>query len=125
MILRARYHLRACWPPDVGECKAILFVVRLAKSHGLLDVIIESDAQVVISRLSKAALFFSDLDSKGDVLSLNTSINSISFSHVKRDGNIVVHNLARFVPFGVEQCWKNHYPRKVSPYELTDVLSLD
>lgn len=87
MILRARYHLRACWPPDVGECKAILFVVRLAKSHGLLDVIIESDAQVVISRLSRVALFFSDLDFiLGDVISLSTSFRSISLAMLKGMG---------------------------------------
>ena len=117
---------RACWPPDVAECKAILFAVHLARSHGVLDVIIESDAKVVIFRLSKAALFFFDLDSiLGDVISLSMCFNSISFSHVKRDGNAVAHNLARVVLFGVEQCWENHCPREVSPYVLMDILSLD
>lgn len=40
---------RAWWLPDVAKCKAILFAVRLVKSHGLSDVIVESDALVVIS----------------------------------------------------------------------------
>lgn len=116
---------RVCWPPDIAKCKAALFVVRLTKAHGLLAVIIECDAQVVISRLSKAALFFSNLDFIiGDVISLSTSFNSICFSHVKRDENIVAHNLAKVVPFGVEQCWEHHCPREISSYVLIDVFFL-
>ena len=48
--------------------------------------------------------FFSDLDLiLGDVLALCRDFISIDFHHVKRDGNTVAHNLARVVPFGVEQ----------------------
>lgn len=96
------------WPPNVAECKAIMFAVRLAKSHGLLYVIIEYDVLAFIFKLSKAAFFFSsDLDSiLGDVISFRSSFDSISFSHVKRDVNIVglyvAHNLARAVSFDVE-----------------------
>ena len=66
---------RIWWPPNVAECKAIMFAVRIARSHGLSDVIVESDA-LVISRLSKG-FFFSDLDSiLGDVLFLSKNFNS-------------------------------------------------
>ncbi|XP_057249391.1 uncharacterized protein LOC130590835 [Beta vulgaris subsp. vulgaris] len=117
---------QARWPVDIAECKAILFAVRCARSHGFSDVIIESDAMVVVSRLTKGSLFLSDLDSVlGDVLYLSKSLNSVCFSHVRRDGNAVAHNLARVVPLGVEQCWENHCPREVAPYVLMDVLSLD
>ncbi|XP_057246871.1 uncharacterized protein LOC130589579 [Beta vulgaris subsp. vulgaris] len=117
---------RAYWPPDIAECKAILFAVRMAKARGLPNVMVESDALVVISRLSKAALFYFDLDAiMGDVFSLSVCFNAISFNHVKRDGNAVAHHLARVVPFGLEQCWENHCPREVTPYILMDTLSLD
>lgn len=68
-----------------------------------MDVIIESDSQVVTTRLSKEVFFFSDLDSNlGDVLSSCVDFHSIRFLHVKRDENDVIHNLAGVVPFGVE-----------------------
>lgn len=50
--------------------------------------------------------------------------DSLSWSHVKRDGNFVAHHLAKLVPFGVDQVWENHYPSEVAPYLLTDILSL-
>ncbi len=61
--------------------------------------------------LTKTALYFSDLDTiLGDVLEICSVFNFISFTHVKRDENIVAHNLVRVVPFGEEQCWENHVP---------------
>ncbi|XP_010696021.2 uncharacterized protein LOC104908596 [Beta vulgaris subsp. vulgaris] len=97
-----------------------------AKQHGLKEVIIESDAQVLVSRLSSAALFHSDLDAiLGDIVSLCSWFNVIHFSHVRRDGNAVAHHLTKVVPFGYEQRWEFHCPSVVSPYVLMDVLSLD
>ena len=117
---------KARWSADIAKCKAILLAVRCARSHGISDVIVESDALVAVTRLTKGSLFLSDLDSVlGDVIFLSKSLNSIYFSHVRRDGNTVAHNLTRVVPFGVEQCWVNHCPREVAPYVLMDVLSLD
>ena len=75
-------------------------VVRLGKRYKLKD----SDCQVVINRLSKSAIFLSDLDNiLHDILSSNASFSSLSWSHVKRDGNFVAHHLAKLVPFGFEQ----------------------
>ena len=117
---------RTWWPPEIAECKAIHLAVRLARDHGLRDVLVESDSQVVTTKLSKVVLFYSDLDFiLGDVLALSSEFNSISFVHVKRDGNTVAHNLARVVPFVVEQCWENHVPQAVAPYVLMDTLSMD
>ena len=102
-----------------------MFSTNLDHYH-MFSMMVESDALVVISRLSKAALFYSDLDAiMGDVFSLSVCFNAISFNHVKRDGNAVAHHLARVVPFGLEQCWENHCPRNVAPYVLMDTLSLD
>ncbi|XP_010686471.2 uncharacterized protein LOC104900678 [Beta vulgaris subsp. vulgaris] len=117
---------RAWWPPDVAEAKAIHLAMIWAKKQGFREVIIESDAQVIVSRLSKSAIYFSDLDAiLGDIISLCTDFHAISFSHVKRGGNYAADHLAKIVPFGNEQCWINHCPSTVSPYVLMDTLSLD
>ena len=94
-----------------------------AKHHGLKEVIIETDAQVLVSRLSSAVLFHSDLDAiLGDIVSLCSWFNVINFSHVRRDGNAVAHYLAKVVPFGYEQRWKFHCPSVVSPYVLMELM---
>ncbi|XP_048493880.2 uncharacterized protein LOC125494354 [Beta vulgaris subsp. vulgaris] len=120
----ATRRVRAYWPSEVAECKAIYMATRLAKAHGYGDVIFESDSLVATKRLTKASIFFSNLDAiLEDILSTRNIFSSISFSHVKRDGNTVAHNVARVVPFGIEQCWECHCPSIVQPYVLMDILS--
>ncbi|XP_048496172.1 uncharacterized protein LOC125495481 [Beta vulgaris subsp. vulgaris] len=126
VLFSAVKRVRAYWPVEVAECKAAYMAARLAKNHGMQEVIFESDSQVVTNRLSRAAVFFSDLDAiLGDVFDICRDFISVSFSHVKRDGNSVAHNLARIVPFGVEQRWEFHCPSDVAPYVLMDTLSMD
>ena len=125
-LFAAVRHVRACWTAEVAEAKAVAMAVRLGLSHGLKDVILESDCQVVINRLSKNAIFLSDLDGVlSDILSACASFHSLVWSHVKREGNFVAHHLARLIPFGVEQVWENHYPLEVAPYVLMDNLVLE
>ncbi|XP_021773653.1 uncharacterized protein LOC110737630 [Chenopodium quinoa] len=54
---------RAHWAPIIAEVNATSLAIRLAKQHGLSDIIIEADNQVLINRLCKASIFFTDLDS--------------------------------------------------------------
>lgn len=125
ILFSAVRRTKAWWPSDVAECKAIFMVVSWAKKYGRTTVIIESNAQGIISRFSAYAIFFSDLDAiLEDVLALCASFNSISFSHVRRDGNSVAHHLARLIPFGVEQIWVDHCPYDLAPYVLMENLSL-
>ncbi|XP_048502968.1 uncharacterized protein LOC125498743 [Beta vulgaris subsp. vulgaris] len=126
VLFSAVLRTRAWWQPDAAEAKAIYMAVLWAKHHGLKEVVIESDAQVLVFRLSSAALFHSDLDAiLCDIVSCHCSwFNVINFSHVRRDGNAVAHHLAKVVPFGYER-WEFHCPIVVSPYVLMDVLSLD
>ncbi|XP_056695826.1 uncharacterized protein [Spinacia oleracea] len=102
VIFSASIRVRAYCPPVVAECMAAAMAVHLASNHGLSNVIIETDCLVLVNRLCKALIFFTDLDA---ILE-----DTISWCHVKRDGNTVAHNLARLVPFGVEQIWENHSP---------------
>ncbi|XP_021721529.1 uncharacterized protein LOC110689108 [Chenopodium quinoa] len=94
---------RGSWPPEIAECKAVLFGIKLASRYGFKKVIIVSESQIIISRLSKAVTYFTDLDSiLEDVLSICSSFYYVNWSHVRRDGNAVAHYLASLVPFGCE-----------------------
>lgn len=125
VIFSAVKRVKAWWPPEIAEAKAILLAVSWARRQGLKKVVFESDAQILISRLSRAAIYLSDLDAiLSDILFLVKDFDFASFSHVKRDGNYVAHHLAKVVPFGYEQCWVNHCPSVVAPYVLMDNLSM-
>lgn len=80
---------------EIAECKALVMAARLGQRHRFQDVVLESDCQVVVSRLAKSVCYFADLDSiLEDVLFLCNSFRSISFSHGKREGNFVAHHLS-------------------------------
>ena len=118
--------VRACWTPEIAEAKAAAMAVRLGSRFGLKDVVLESDCQVIIHRLMKKTFFLSDLDGVlHDILASCATFNTIQWSHVKREGNFVAHNLARLNPFGIEQVWENHYPAEVAPFVLMDNLILE
>ncbi|XP_021854581.2 uncharacterized protein [Spinacia oleracea] len=126
IIFAGTRRVRGRWPPEIAECKAILFAVKLAKRYGLNKVIVESDNQSIISRLTKWTTYFSDLDGVlDDILFLSSSFEFVAWSHVKRDGNFVAHHLARLLPFGIEQVWEYSYPVNISPYVLMDSLAID
>ena len=126
VLFAATRRVRATWPVEIAEGKALLMALRLADRFGLRHVTLESDSQVLITRLSKAMTYSSDLDSVlDDILAKSCNFLSVVWSHVKRDGNAVAHHLAKLVPFGVEQIWENHCPWEVQPYVLMDTLSLD
>lgn len=126
VIFAATRRIKACWSPEIAEAKALVLAAKLGKKYGLKEVILESDCQLLINRLSKGAMFLSDLDSiLGDILALCTYFHSVKWSHVGRDGNSVAHHLARIVPFGIEQIWENHCPREISSHILMDVMSLN
>lgn len=98
--------------------------MKLGKHHGLKKVIVESDCQVVINRLSKHVVFLSNLN-----FILSDILSSVVFflyfwSHVKRDDNHLVNHLVKLDPFGIEQVWENHCLPKVAPYLFLDMLVL-
>ncbi|XP_048499711.1 uncharacterized protein LOC104890046 isoform X5 [Beta vulgaris subsp. vulgaris] len=126
VVLSATRKVRANWAPEVAEAKAVEWGVRMCRRFGLHHIILESDCQSIIARLSKNAIYLSDLDNiLSNILVSCSSFSSLHWSHVKRDGNYVAHHLAKLTPFGVEQIWENHYPSEVAPYVLMDNLSLE
>ena len=118
--------VRANWTAEVAEAKGIELAVRLCRRYGLQNVVIESDCLTVINRLSKHVIFLSDLDIVlHNIFASSVHLSSLIWSHVKRDGNVVAHNLARIISFGVEQIWEDHSPPEVAPYVLMDKLSME
>ena len=118
--------MRAHWTAEIAEAMAIEMALRLEKCFGIHELIVESDCQIVVSRLSKNAIFLSDLGVViHSILSSSLYFTSLSWSHVKRDGNFVAHHLAKLTPFGVERIWENHSPPEVAPYVLMDTSSLE
>ena len=105
ILFAASRRVRAAWPVEIAEGKALLMALRLVDRFGLQHVTLESDSQVLITRLLISMTYFSDLDYVlDDILSLSCNFHSVVWYHVKRDGN-VAHHLAKLVPFGVEQIW--------------------
>ena len=69
-----------------------------AQELGLVDFVLEGDSEVVINSLRSKEVSFSPfghlLESAKSMLVSSTCIN---FSHVRRSGNKIAHNLARHV----------------------------
>lgn len=107
--------VRAWWPVDVAEGKALLLALKLSRAHEMRNVIMETDCQSLDTKLSKGAIFNSDLDNVlEDILVSSKSFDSIIWSHVLRDSNSVVHHLARLVPFGGGTTrWEHNCPRRL------------
>lgn len=61
-VLAATIHrLRAWRPAQIVEGRAILLAVKIVKRLWYENIIIESDCQSLIQRLSKYLIYFSDL----------------------------------------------------------------
>lgn len=77
--------VRTHWSAEVAEAKGIEMVVRLRRRYELQNVIIESDCQTVINRLSKQAIFLSDLNIVlHSIFTSSEFFYSINWSHVKQ-----------------------------------------
>ncbi|XP_010694728.1 uncharacterized protein LOC104907491 [Beta vulgaris subsp. vulgaris] len=126
VLFAATRRVRAHRPVEVAEAKALEMTVRLGARYGIQQLIVESDCQSVIKRHSKHAIYLSDLDLVlHNILFVCSSFSSIVWSHVNRYGNSVAHNLAKLIPFEVEQIWENHAPLEVAPYVLMDSLFME
>lgn len=62
VLFAATRRVRAHCFVEVAEAKAIKMVVCLEQRFGLQDVMVKSDCETVINRLSKHAIYLTDLD---------------------------------------------------------------
>ena len=81
---------------DIVEAMAVTKAMTFAQELGIAEFILEGDSEVVINSLrSKEASFSSFGHLLESPKSMLVSSNCITFSHVYRSGNKIVHNLAR------------------------------
>ena len=106
---------------ELLACHKALF---FAKDLGVVQCIMEGDAEVIIKALrQKDSSHLEYGHVIQDVLFLASDFQSCYFSHVKRIGNLVAHCLARNSKFGSElQVWYNTTPEDIAPLVTRDSL---
>ncbi|KAL2893419.1 Nck-associated protein 1-like [Bienertia sinuspersici] len=91
VLFTATRRVRAWWPPQIAEGRAILIAVKLVRKYGLTNVILQSDCQHLIHQHAKAATYLSDFDSVlEDILHMSRDFNTLVWSHVKRERAILL-----------------------------------
>ena len=102
------------------EAMAASKALEFARELGIAEAVLEGDSQVVIMALNSKSPVLAPYGSLvQDSLSLSNSFSKLSYSHTKREGNIVAHNLAKLV-VNLTNCviWMEDVPPDVlSPYQ--------
>ncbi|XP_071939813.1 uncharacterized protein [Coffea arabica] len=109
--------------PIVEEARAIRHALVLAKQNGWRNIIIQTDCKRIVDQirdgklndhLAGAVLF--------DIMALSKDFSSCLFSFVKREGNNVSHQLAKFaLKLVSEIAWKESFPSWLSSIAKMDV----
>ena len=93
----------------------------IVRIHRLVHLASEGDSQVVIMALNSKSPVLAPYGSLlQDSLSLANSFSKLSYSHTKREGNTVAHNLAKLA-VNLTNCviWMEDVPPDVlSPYQV-------
>lgn len=94
MLATSAIHEGAC-EVDIAEALAVRHAVQTVMEAGLHKLMLESDCLKLISHLNKGV---HENNSFGfivsDILFLGNSCLSLSFNHVRREGNRVAHKFA-------------------------------
>ena len=94
MATRIPQQLRLIEIEAMAASKALEF----ARELGIAKAVLEGDSQVVIMALNSKTSVLAPYGSLiQDSLTLSNSFSKLSYSHTKREGNTVAHNLAKLV----------------------------
>ena len=95
--------------------------LEFARELGIAKAVLEGDSQVVIMALNSKTSVLAPYGSLiQDSLTLSNSFSKLSYSHTKREGNTVAHNLAKLA-VNLTNCviWMEDVPPDVlSPYQV-------
>ena len=70
--------------------------LEFARELGIADAVLEGDSQVVITALNSKNTVLAPFGSLvQDSLTLSTGFSNLSYSHTKKEGNTVAHNLTK------------------------------
>ncbi|CAN6703649.1 unnamed protein product [Malus baccata var. baccata] len=87
-----------CHSAAAGEAAAIRTALLACIDYGYDNVVIESDAKVIIQMIRNEIDFDFSIDCiLGDIEVLARRLRSVSFSYVPRECNVAAHSVAKFV----------------------------
>ncbi|XP_065630503.1 uncharacterized protein LOC136067946 [Quercus suber] len=111
-------------PPEI-EALAVTTVMELASNLGLQRAILETDSLVLVMALRDDTEFFSTVGLVLDEIRHKVNFfNELHYSHVKREGNIVAHKLARHaICVSDVVVWMGDVPVLLFPVVLADIAS--
>nr|XP_023909157.1 uncharacterized protein LOC112020832 [Quercus suber] len=98
--------------------RAVLFIVEL----GISQSVFEGDSEVVYKALEAGDVGYSSIGQYvKDIMSIVGSLQTFSFSHIRRQGNCVTHALTRRARFSfLLLVWMEHVPLDVIPFVVSD-----
>ena len=108
------------------EALAANKALEFAQEMGLFDVVLEGDSSLVMASLNSKD---PGLASYGlllqDTLSLSSVFSKLSYSHTKREGNAVAHNLAQLA-VNLPNCviWMEDVPSNVLSFYQADLAGI-
>ena len=101
---------------EAVEALAAHHAVRFMQEVGIIESILEGDSLSIISALKNGERLNSAIGHLiKDILSYVISNRSLSFSHVRRQGNVVAHALTRRARFNSDyEVWMENVPPDIS-----------
>ncbi|KAL2922263.1 hypothetical protein RDABS01_013754 [Bienertia sinuspersici] len=124
--------LSSCWKVneaisvEESEAMAVRHALTIAWEAGFREVIVEADCLKVIhhlkNKIQEPSTFGCII---ADILAIAEQCNSFCFSHVRRTGNIVAHNLAKLSRFYDQMMvWVEDIPTQLHSFVLQDMASV-
>ena len=108
------------------EALAANKALEFAKEMGISEVVLEDDFSLVMTALNSKNLGLAPFGLLiQDSLNVSTSFSKLSYSHTKREGNTVVHNLAQLaVNFPNCVIWMEDVPSDVLSFYHADLAGI-
>ena len=116
--------LAANWSPALAEAGPARFGIEVAHRMGFEKVVLESDSlrvvQAIRLRQRGATPIFLMFD---DIIELSSSFSSFHCYHVKRAGNTLAHNVARWdAMVGLDNICTHSFPQSIQTLAGLDLL---
>lgn len=115
VVIATAKRITPFWSPLIVEIEAAIFAVQLARRFEYDLVIFESNSLTLIQQMRNPRSFLGECDViLEDLLCLSSSLLGCKWSHVKREGNLAAHNMAKVIPVGEEQIRLGICPRQIA-----------
>ena len=112
--------------PTEIEALAAYKAVRFARELGLSQAVLEGDSSIVMSALNSSNPGLAPCGLLiQDTLNVATGFSKLSYSHTKREGNSIAHNLAQLAA-NIPNCviWMEDVPSNVLSFYHADLAGI-